>query len=72
MRARRLASAALCSEASAASWLARGRVAQYASASAGEAQWTPAETHLPENLSDQPLELILVELKGKPGAGHGK
>ena len=39
---------------------------------AGEAQWTPAETHLPENLSDQPLELILVELKGKPGAGHGK
>ena len=39
---------------------------------AGEAQWTPAETHLPENLSDQPLEVILVELKGKPGAGHGK
>ena len=41
-------------------------------AAAGEAQWTPAETHLPENLSDQPLELILVELKAKPGAGHGK
>jgi quercetin dioxygenase-like cupin family protein len=39
---------------------------------AGEAQWTPAETHLPENLGDQPLELILVELKAKPGAGHGK
>ena len=41
-------------------------------AAAGEAQWTPAETHLPENLGDQPLELILVELKAKPGAGHGK
>ncbi len=30
------------------------------------------ETHLPENLGDQPLELILVELKAKPGAGHTK
>ncbi len=36
------------------------------------AQWNPAETHLPENLGDQPLELILVELKAKPGAGHTK
>ena len=41
-------------------------------AAAGEAQWTPAETHLPENLGDQPLELILVELKAKPGAGHSQ
>src|SRR2546428_1115806 len=41
-------------------------------AAAGDAQWMPAETHLPENLGDQPLELILVELKAKPGAGHGK
>jgi quercetin dioxygenase-like cupin family protein len=41
-------------------------------AAAGDAQWMPAETHLPENLSDQPLELILVEMKAKPGAGHGK
>ncbi len=41
-------------------------------AAAGEAQWNPAETHLPENLGDQPLELILVELKAKPGAGHTK
>ncbi len=32
---------------------------------AGDAQWTPAEKHLPENSSDKPLELILVELKGK-------
>jgi hypothetical protein len=31
----------------------------------GDAQWTPAETHLPENLSDTPLDLMLIELKGK-------
>jgi len=31
----------------------------------GEARWTPAEKHLPENLSDKPLELVLVELKPK-------
>ncbi len=33
---------------------------------AGETRWTPAEVHLPENLTDKPLELILVELKAKP------
>jgi beta-alanine degradation protein BauB len=32
---------------------------------AGQAVWTPAGKHLPENLSGKPLELILVELKGK-------
>jgi quercetin dioxygenase-like cupin family protein len=32
---------------------------------AGEARWTPAGTHLPENLSDIPMEGVLVELKGK-------
>jgi quercetin dioxygenase-like cupin family protein len=32
---------------------------------AGETRWTPAITHLPENTSDQPFELILVELKSK-------
>ena len=32
---------------------------------AGEALWTPAITHMPENLSDQPFEVILVELKSK-------
>lgn len=32
---------------------------------AGDALWLPAETHLPENLSDKPLDGILVELKGK-------
>jgi quercetin dioxygenase-like cupin family protein len=37
---------------------------------AGDAMWTPAETHLPENLSDTPLEGVLVELKGKPAAHH--
>lgn len=30
---------------------------------AGEVRWTPAVTHLPENTSDQPFEVILVELK---------
>jgi len=31
---------------------------------AGDAQFTPAGTHLPENLKDTPFDLILVELKG--------
>ena len=30
----------------------------------GQALLMPAEQHLPENLSDEPLELVLVELKG--------
>ncbi len=33
---------------------------------AGDTKWLPGGKHLPENLSDQPLELILVELKPKP------
>ena len=33
---------------------------------AGEAKWDGGGTHLPHNTSDQPLELILVELKEKP------
>lgn len=33
---------------------------------AGDARWTPAITHLPENAGDQPFEVILVELKSKP------
>ena len=32
---------------------------------AGDAQFTPAGTHLPENTGDKGLELILVELKSK-------
>jgi quercetin dioxygenase-like cupin family protein len=35
---------------------------------AGQAQWTPAGTHLPENLSDKPAEGILVEFKTKSAA----
>ena len=30
---------------------------------AGEVVWGEAETHLPQNLGDRPLELILVEIK---------
>ncbi|HEY6121874.1 MAG TPA: hypothetical protein VIV66_18095 [Pyrinomonadaceae bacterium] len=33
---------------------------------AGEVRWTPATVHLPENIGDQPFEVILVELKSKP------
>jgi quercetin dioxygenase-like cupin family protein len=33
---------------------------------AGSAVWAAAGKHLPENVGDKPLELILVELKGKP------
>lgn len=32
---------------------------------AGDARWTPAITHLPENVGDQPFEVVLIELKGK-------
>ena len=32
---------------------------------AGEAQATTAGTHLPENVDDKGMDLILVELKGK-------
>jgi len=35
---------------------------------AGDALFTPASKHAPENLSDQPFDLILVELKGKAAA----
>ena len=30
---------------------------------AGEVKWLAEKTHLPENLADEPLELVLVELK---------
>ncbi len=36
---------------------------QALSSKAGEAQFTPAGTHLPENAGDKAMELILVELK---------
>ena len=34
-----------------------------ATTQAGAAQWSDAGVHLPENLSDKPFEVILVELK---------
>ena len=34
----------------------------------GDATYTPAVTHLPEDTGDKPFELILVELKGKAPA----
>lgn len=30
---------------------------------AGQTMFIPAENHLPENLTDKPLELVLIELK---------
>ncbi len=38
------------------------------SGKAGETLWTPAETHLPENIGDTPIGAILVELKARPAA----
>ncbi len=32
---------------------------------AGQAIWTPATRHLPENLSDNDMEVILVEMKAR-------
>ncbi len=37
---------------------------------AGQTMYSPAGKHLPENVGAKPFELILVELKGKPGAGN--
>jgi quercetin dioxygenase-like cupin family protein len=31
----------------------------------GDAMYSAAATHLPENTGDQPLDLIVIELKGK-------
>jgi len=36
-------------------------------AGAGSTIWTPAGKHLPENVGDAPLELILVEVKATAG-----
>ena len=35
---------------------------------AGQTVWAPAGKHLPENISNEPLEVILVEMKVKPAA----
>ncbi|HEY7530937.1 MAG TPA: cupin domain-containing protein [Gemmatimonadota bacterium] len=37
---------------------------QDASFPAGSVQWGPGETHLPQNVGEEPFELILIELKG--------
>lgn len=37
---------------------------------AGTVQWDVGGKHLPENVSDKPFELILVELKGKRTAAQ--
>jgi hypothetical protein len=43
------------------------------SAKAGEAKGNPAVTHSPENMSDKPMDLVLVEFKApKPAATHAK
>ena len=34
------------------------------SGGAGDVVWLPATTHLPENLGDEPFEVIQIELKG--------
>ncbi|HET7442793.1 MAG TPA: cupin domain-containing protein [Terriglobales bacterium] len=39
-------------------------------AKTGQAQYEPAVTHLPENSGENPLDVIVVELKGH--AGHKK
>ncbi len=45
---------------------------QNANGKAGEAQYTPAVTHLPENMGDKPFEVIIVEMKGKSAASASK
>jgi len=35
---------------------------------AGDAQFTPATIHLPENTGDKGMDVIVIELKGKPAA----
>ena len=39
---------------------------------AGDVLWTPAITHQPENVGNQPFEVILVELKSKAPARSTK
>jgi quercetin dioxygenase-like cupin family protein len=39
---------------------------------AGEAMFTPATVHLPENVGDKAFDVILVEFKGKAGKAPAK
>ena len=41
-----------------------GKIEEIA-AKAGQVLWTPAVKHLPENMGDEPTEVILVEMKVK-------
>ncbi|HXA64085.1 MAG TPA: hypothetical protein VNV82_02975, partial [Bryobacteraceae bacterium] len=34
---------------------------------AGDSLYTPATVHLPENTGDEAMDVIVIELKGKPG-----
>ena len=43
-----------------------GGKTQDADAKANTSMWNPATTHLPENVGDKPLEVMVIELKGKP------
>ena len=40
--------------------------AEVAEAAAGDVIWAPGGDHLPKNLGEEPLEVILVELKETP------
>src|SRR5881296_2179818 len=40
-----------------------GKQAEF-TAKAGTAQFSPARAHLPENTSDTPMDVIVIELKG--------
>ncbi len=39
---------------------------------AGDAMFTPATVHLPENVGDKAFDVILVEFKAKPGKAPAK
>jgi|HubBroStandDraft_6_1064221.scaffolds.fasta_scaffold38468_1 quercetin dioxygenase-like cupin family protein len=41
-----------------------GGKTQDSTVKAGQAQYTPAQVHDPENIGDAPLELVLIEFKG--------
>jgi quercetin dioxygenase-like cupin family protein len=42
------------------------------SGKAGDARYTPAVTHQPENTGDKPFEVIVIEMKGKAAATAAK
>lgn len=39
---------------------------------AGQAMYTPAQIHNPENTGDTPFDLVVIELKGKVGEAAAK